>query len=156
MTVLAYFTPKFQLSYLKSGEANLASDTLQVGLIHSTSPTVAARSTTENYTFVSDFLANGGSAFTEESGSGYSRQSLTSVTYLQSALVDTLTCANPSWTTATISATYAFFYDHTIGGTDTTSPLICWWDLGGTQAVTAGTFTLQSSGTGLVTWTAAQ
>lgn len=156
MAVTAYFQPKFLLNHLKSGQANLATDTLKVGLIASSSPAIAARSTTQNYEFVSDFLANGGSAFTEEAGAGYSRQNLTSVTYTQSALIDTLTSANPTWTSATFSDKYAFFYDETnSSATDATRPLIAIWDLGGTQAIVGGTFILQVAGTGLVTWTAA-
>ena len=156
MAVTCYFAPRFQLNHLRNGKANLATDQLKVGLIASTSPAMAARGITQNYEFVSDFLANNGSAFTEEAGTGYSRQVLQSQQYTQANLVDTLTCANPSWAGATFSDTYAFFYDETdSSGTDATRPLIAIWDFGGTFAVTSGVFTLQIAGTGLVTWTAA-
>jgi hypothetical protein len=128
MAVTAYFQPKFQLNHLKSGKANLATDTLKAGLIKSTSPALAARGTSENYEFVSDLLANNGSAMTEENGAGYARLSLTSVTYTQAALVVTLTAANLVWASMT----------------------------GGTVSGTSTSLTLTVNGSGLVTWTAAQ
>jgi len=156
MAVTAYFQPKFQLNHLKNGKANLASDTLKVGLIASSSPALAARSVTQNYEFISDLLANNGSALTEEAGAGYSRLTVTGVSYAQSNLVDTLDFNDPSWSGATFSDKYAFFYDETdSSATDATRPLIAIWDLGGTQAVTGGVFTLNIAVTGLVTWTAA-
>ena len=130
------------------------SDTLKVGLATGTFNWVTA---TQAYTSVSDFLGNagsgGGGALTEEAGSGYSRQTLTSVTFTQSGLVNTLTCANPSWSSATFSDKYAFFYDAVVDTNDTTRKLLCYWDFGGTQSTTAATFTLTISGSGLVTWT---
>jgi len=129
-------------------------DTLKVGLATGTFNWVAA---TEAYTTVSQFLANsgsgGGGALTEEAGAGYSRQTLTSVSFSQSGLVNTLTCANPSWTSSTFSDKYAFFYDAAVDTNDTTRLLMCYWDFGGTQATTAATFTLTISGSGLITWT---
>jgi hypothetical protein len=156
MAVTAYFQPKFQLNHLKSGAANLASDTLKAGLIKSSSPALAARGTSEGYEFVSDLLANGGSAMTEENGSGYARLSLTSVTYTQSGLVCTLTAANLAWSSMTFSDTYAWIHDETASSaTDATRPLICIYDLGGTVSGTSTALTLTVNGSGLVTWTAA-
>lgn len=157
MAVTAYFQPKFQSDQLGKKTINLTSDTLNVGLI--ASGTLAARGTSEGYEFVSDLLANGGSALTEvsTSGTGYTRKSLTSVTYTQSALVVTLTAANPSWTSATFSTVYGWIHDETASsGTDATRPLIAIWDFGGTQTVSGATFTLTVNASGLVTWTAAQ
>lgn len=156
MAVTAHFFDKFQLNHLKSGHANLASDTLKVGLVTGTFNWVTA---TETYEFVSDFLTNsgagGGGALTEVVGTGYSRQSLTSVAYTQTANVVTLTCANPSWSSSTFTAAYAFFWDDTdSSATDATRPLICYWDFGGSQSVSGATFTLSINASGLVTWTA--
>lgn len=157
MAVTAFFQPKFQLNHLKSGGANLASDTLKAGLIKSSSPALAARGISEGYEFVSDLLANNGSALTEENGSGYSRLTLTSVTYTQSGLVCTLTAANLVWSSMTFSDTYAWIHDETASSaTDATRPLICIYDFGGTEAGTSTSFTLTVNGSGLVTWTAAQ
>lgn len=91
---------------------------------------------------------------TESSGTGYTAggQALTSVTFVESGHVYTLGCANPSWTTSTFSAAFAVFYDST-PGTAATNPVICFWDLGGTQTVAGQTFGLTIAGTGLVTMT---
>lgn len=157
MAVTAYFQPKFQLNHLKSGHANLASDTLKAGLIKSSSPALAARGTSENYEFVSDLLANGGSAMTEENGSGYARLTLTGVTYTQSGLVCTLTSSNLVFASMTFSDTYCWIHDETDSSTtDATRPLITIFDLGGVVSGTATILTLAVNGSGLVTWTAAQ
>lgn len=157
MAVTAYFQPTFENNYLGAKLANLGTDTLNVGLI--ASGTLASRATTEGYEFVSQLLANGGSALTEVSttGTGYTRQSLTSVSYTESGLVVTLTAANPSWSSATFSTVYGWLHDETASsGTDSTRPLICIWNFGGTQSVAGSTFTLTVNASGLVTWTAAQ
>lgn len=157
MSVTAYFQPKFQFSHLGKAVANLSTDTLTVGLI--ASGTLAARGTSEGYEFVSDLLANNGSALTEVStgGTNYARQNLASVTYTESGLVATLSAANPSWNNATFTAVYGWLHDETnSSGTDATRPLICIWDFGGAQSVSGVPFTLTVSGSGLVTWSAAQ
>jgi hypothetical protein len=133
-------------------------DTLKVGL--ASAGTYTWNSTSQGHKFVSDFLAgSGGGAMTEVSTSstGYARQSLTSVTCTTTGLVTTLTCATISWTaTANWSATYAFFYDFAVGGgVDSATPLICYWDFGGTvSVVSGGNFTLTINASGIVTWTA--
>lgn len=132
------------------------SDTLAVGLISSSSATYTWNSTAQANEYVHDLFKSGGgsgTALTEVSGGSYSRQTLTSVTLTTSGEVTTLTCANPSWASSTISATYAFFFDSQ-SGADTTDPLLCYWDFGGTQSTTSATFTLTISGSGLITWTA--
>lgn len=157
MSLTAYFQPKFESNHLGAKLANLSSDTLKVGLI--ASGTLAVRGTSEGYEFVSDLLANGGSALTEvsTSGTGYTRQNLASVSYTESGLVVTLTAANPSWASATFTTVYGWLHDETASsGTDATRPLIAIWDFGGSQSVSASTFTLTVNGSGLVTWTAAQ
>lgn len=156
MAVTAYFQPKFQLNHLKSGAANLATDTLKAGLIKS-GTALAARATSENYEFVSDLLANNGTALAEENGAGYARLSLTGVTYTQSALVCTLTSSNLVWSSMTFSDAYCWIHDETASSaTDATRPLITIFDLGGTVSGTATTLTLTVNASGLVTWTAAQ
>ncbi len=52
-----------------------------------------------------------------------------------------------AWTTATFSAFYAVLYDDTLAGDD----LICSFDFGGVQAVTAGTFTIEWNASGIIT-----
>src|SRR5215469_14882398 len=107
---------------------------MNVGLI--ASGTLAARATSEGYEFVSDLLANNGSALTEvsTSGTGYARQALTSVTYTVSGLLVTLQAASPAFAGASFTAAYGWLHDETASSaTDATRPLICIWDFGGLQ-----------------------
>jgi hypothetical protein len=156
VTVTAYVQPAFIQYALGNKAANLTTDTLNVGLIGTTG--LAARGTSEGYRYVSDLLANSGSALTEvsTSGTGYTRQSLSGVSWGTSALVVTFTATNPSWAAASFSTYYAWLHDETdSSGTDATRPLFCIWDLGGVQTVTAATFTLAVNASGLVTFTMA-
>ena len=156
MTAAAYFQPKFLTAHLGAKLVNMTTDTWKVGLI--ASGTLAARGTAEGYEFVSDLLANGGSALTEvsTSGTGYSRQNLASVSFSQAALVDTFTASNPSWTSATFTAAYAWIHDETASSaSDATRPLIAIYDFGGPQSVSGSTFTLTVNASGLLTFTAA-
>lgn len=153
MSITAHTFPKF-LAGLGNGTIKLGTDTLKVGLV--ASGTYAWNSTSEGHQSVADFLAGSGSgALTEvsTSGTGYARQALTSVTWAASGLVVTLGCANPSWTDSTISADYAFFYDDAPLGVaasaDSGRLLICYWDLGGADSDTNGTFSLQIASGGL-------
>ena len=150
MTATQHFFPEFQLQT----SANLSSDTLMVGLIASGTFTWGA--TPEGYTYVSQFLAGDGThgALTEVTGGSYSRQALTGVTFTASGEVVTLTAANPSWTTVTFTTVYGFLYDSTVGAGDSSHPIICYWDFGGSQSVSGTNFTLTVNASGLVTWTA--
>jgi hypothetical protein len=157
MTAAAHHFPKAMQQLVTKTESLNNVDTLKVGLI--ASGTYTWNSTAQGQIFISDFLGgSGGGALTEVSTSstGYSRQSLTSVTATTTGLVTTLTCAAPAWTaTANWSAVYAFFFDSAIGAAvDSATPLICYWDFGGTvSVVNGGTFTLTINASGLVTYT---
>jgi hypothetical protein len=155
MAAAAYFQPAFvQASWGLNKNIEMLTDTLNVGLIATTG--LAARATSEGYQFVSQLLANGGSALTEVSGGGYSRQALTSVTWSTSGLVVTFSASNPSWASATWTAYYAWIHDETASsGTDATRPLLCIYDFGGAQPVSAATFTLAVNASGLATATMA-
>jgi hypothetical protein len=154
VALTAYFQPKFLLNHMGKATVNMSTDTFKVGLI--ASGTLATRATAEGFEFVSDLLANGGSALTEVSGTGYSRQNLASTGWTASGLVATFTASNPSWPTSTFSTNYAWIHDETASSaTDATRPLLAIFDLGGTQSVSGTTFTLTVNGSGLVTFTAA-
>jgi hypothetical protein len=155
MTAAAYFQPSFvQASMGVNKNIDLLTDTLNVGLIATSG--LAARGTSEGYQYVSQLLANGGSALSEVAGGGYSRQALTSVAWSTSGLVVTFSAANPSWASATWSAYYAWIHDETASsGTDATRPLLIIFDLGGIQTVTGATFTLAVNASGLATFTMA-
>lgn len=154
MAVTSHAYPSLNLNGLKNKTVNLSTDTLQVLLIASTSPAYTWNSTSQAHTTVTNFLAGSGAgAMTEVSGGSYARQTLTSLSFTDSANVTTLTCANITLSTVTFSTTYAVFFDNSVGGTDSTNQLICYWDLGGTQSVTGQNWTLTIAGSGLVTWT---
>jgi len=153
MSSAAHYFPEFELQ-LGSKAVNLTSDTLNVGLI--ASGTFTWGSTPEGYQYVSSFLGGDGThgALTEVSGGNYSRQALTSVTQTASGEVVTLTAGNPSWANATWTTVYGFLYDASVGSGDSSHPIILYWDFGGSQSVSATTFTLVINASGLVTWTA--
>jgi len=153
VAVSAHVYPSLSLNGLKK-TLNASTDTLEVLLI--ASGTYTWNPTAQGHTTVANFLAGSGSgALTEvsTSGTGYTRQSLTSVTLTDSLLVTTLDCANPSWTSATFSTLYAAFFDNSVGGTDSTNQLLGYWDLGSAQSVTSTTFTIGVNAGGLFTWT---
>jgi hypothetical protein len=161
MAVTSYVFPSFT-DALAAKKINLASDTLQVLLV--ASGTYTWNSTANSAVTVANFLtANGTLTEVSTSGTGYSRATLSSVSVgdtfstphnYTSLIVGT----NPSWSSATFSASSALFYDNTVGGTDSTNQVIAYWDLGGAQSVTASTFTLamgaaNSVSNALVQWT---
>lgn len=168
MAVTAHVWPAATLAAdTKNFNFTSGQDNLYVLLIASgTFVFTAGANTPYAYTTVSQFLAGDGTngALTEVSTSGtsYTRQQLTGVTITDSAgsLVTTLTCANPTWPSSTISAKYACFFDAGIGGSGTsagdaaTNKLLCYWDFGGTNSSSSGSFTLTISGSGLITWSA--
>jgi hypothetical protein len=152
--------------------ANLATDTYKVLLVASTSPALTWNSTLQAVSAVSGaagtgFLGGSGAgALTEvsTSGTGYSRVTLSGLSVVQTTggtAYTTLKCTGTvAWPSSTISATYACFYDYTLGGnSDTAGVPVCYWDFGGTQATSSATFTLTlgtSTGTvptALVEWT---
>lgn len=151
----AYFQPLFEQNHVGKKLVNLSTDTLQVGLIATSG--LAARSVSQGYEFVSQLLANNGSALTEvsTSGTGYTRQALTSVTYTRSGLLVTLAAANPSWAGANFTTFCGWVHDETASSaTDATRPLVCIWDFAGAQNA-AGTWKVLLTGGEIVQWQAA-
>lgn len=147
--------PKFTLNWLGKKKVDLSADTLKIGLI--ASGTLASRSTTQGYETVADLLANGGSALTEASGTGYSRLSLSGVTWTLSGLVSTLTCSNPAYTSPSgWTFKYGWVHDETASSaTDATRPLLALIDFAGTQTPSGASYPLAVDSSGLVTFTAA-
>lgn len=143
MAVTAHVYPKFDENAVKKN-LNLATDALKVMLF-------SAYTFANTHATMTDVKAAG----TEATGTGYTAggQALTSVTVSTSGTVTTFTCANPSWASSTITAAYAVFYDAQ-GGTDATNYPIAYWDFGGSQSSSAGTFTLTINASGVATFTA--
>jgi hypothetical protein len=154
MAVTTHPFPSFTLGALKK-TLNASTDTLQVLLV--ASGTYTWNSTAQAHVTVHDVLVSGsGSGSLTEvstSGTGYTRQALTSVSVADSGAVTTLTCANPSWSSATFSAVYAVFYDNSVGGTDSTNQVVGYWDFGSAQVATSTVFTININSSGLLTWT---
>lgn len=158
MAAAAHVYPNATQELIAKAESLNNVDTLKVGLIGA--GTYAWNGTSQAHKFISDFLGGSGAGSLTEvstSSTGYARLALTSVTATTTGLVTTLTAATMSWTaTANWSALYAFFYDSAVGGgSDAATPLICYWDFGGTvSVVSGGNFTLTVNASGIVTWTA--
>jgi hypothetical protein len=91
-------------------------------------------------------------ASNEVSGTGYSAGgvALASKSNTEASGTVTVTSTGPSWTTATLSNVYGdLVYDNTV----TNKYAYCWNYFGGIQGVTAGTFTVVWSGSGILTFT---
>ena len=121
-------------------------DALKGGLVASgTNPNTGGSAAWAGYKTVADFLTNGTYPQTEvsTSGTGYTRQALTSVSVSTTGLFTTLVVGtNPSWAASTISAVAAFFYDAAVDTNDTTRLMLAWWDFGGTNTDSNGVYTL--------------
>lgn len=147
MAVVSHVYPVFVGSHNASA---LASDTIKVLLVASTSPAYTWNATSQGHATVTNFLAGSGAgALTEvsTSGTGYTRQTLSGLSVVQttgSTAYTTLKCTGTiAWASSTISATYALFYDYTLGGnSDTAGVPLAYWDFGGTQSTSSATFTL--------------
>jgi hypothetical protein len=155
MALVAHYFPVFE-TLMGTKAVNLTSDTINAGLIASSSPAFTWGATPEGYEYVSQFLAGDGThgALTEVSGGGYTRISVTGLSLTSSGEVVTFTCSNPSWSSVTFVTTYGFLYDASVGSGDSSHPIICYWDFNGAQTVSSSTFTLNVPATGLVQWTA--
>ncbi|QHB38177.1 hypothetical protein SEA_VOLT_61 [Gordonia phage Volt] len=94
----------------------------------------------------------------EVTGTGYTAGGATvaspTFSYNTSTNVWMFDGADVTWSSSTITANYAVFYDST-PATDATRPLICYWDFGGAQSSSSGNFTLSFSASGIVTATVA-
>lgn len=94
----------------------------------------------------------------EVSGTGYTANGIAlttkTVTYTGGLNQLKLDCDDISWTSSTITARYAVFYDRT-PASDATRPLLCYWDFGANQSSVSGTFTLTINASGLITATVA-
>lgn len=154
MALTAHVFPQFQYA-MSQKMIDLDSDTLKVALSNNATTQGLSTSGISTAKKLSDWKALTGNS--EISGTGYTAggATLSGVSVSLGSTnntIFTLTCSSPSWSTATFSANQAVFYSSTAEGTIAYS-LICFWDFGGSQSVTAGTFTLTINASGLVTWT---
>lgn len=153
MTATAYAQPKFLLNWLGKKKVDLSADTLKLGLV--ASGTLAVRGTAEGYETVADLLANSGSALTEVSGTGYSRLSLSGVTWTLSGLAVTLTASNPAYSSPSFTYKYGWIHDETASSTtDATRPLLVVIDFGGTFTASGSSYPLAVDPSGVLSLTA--
>jgi hypothetical protein len=124
-----------------------AGDTINCALYGNT-PTPNKNDTLANNTYLAGQWVTGN----EITGTGYSAggATLSSKTHTFGSGTSQMLAGNPAWTTATLSAVYGcLVYDDTI----TTHYAYCWNYFGGSQSVTAGTFTVVWSGSGILQFT---
>lgn len=151
MTLAAHVFPQFAIG-LANGDINLTTGTYKVALGNSGTTITLATSGISTAKLFTDWT----SIVTEISGTGYTAGGATvsSPTFVAGGTNDTVATwtdsTNPSWTTATFTANQAVFYESSAS----TYQLICFWDFGGAVSVTASTFQLTISGSGLLTATA--
>jgi hypothetical protein len=140
---MASYIPTQCLTGFNTAGIHVGSDTFKLALGTGTVPTANRDSANETYAG-SDFGS-------EASGAGYAAGgnivTLTGAQYTTGG-VHQYAVANSalssSWAAATLtSVTYAYLYDSTPG----TKYVICVWDLGGAQSVTANTFSLNFTDT---------
>lgn len=138
MAVTAHAYPQF-MQKLATKSVNLSSDTLKALLM-------ASYTAANTHTTMADVKGAG----TEATGTAYTAggQTLTGVTITTTGTTTTLTAANPTWANSTITAAYAVFYDGT-GGTDATNFPFVYWDFGGSQSSSNGSFTLTINASGI-------
>lgn len=149
MSVTPHVMP-YAIDQIGKKAISLTGDTFQAYLSGTAISTWG--STQEAYKFVSDFLT----PYPEVSGGGYARVTLAGLLFTYSAEKNIWTCTSPIsfGASVTISAASMVIFDHTVGGTDATSPVITAIDFGGTVTSTSGPWTYTVDGTnGLAYWT---
>jgi len=120
---------------LMNKEVDLEADTIKVALMNN------------SHTFTATNTVWSNVSTNEMTGTGYSTGGATMAgKAVTEAATTKWSATNVSWTTATFTAYHAVVYD-----TTASSNLICSFDFGGAQAVTAGTFTIQWNANGIIT-----
>lgn len=147
----AHVFPQFAIG-MGLGNINMTSGTYKVALGNAAGPISLSTSGISTAKLFTDWT----SIVTEISGTGYTAGGATvsSPTWTAGGTNNSVATwtdsTNPSWTSATFTANQAVYYESSAS----TYQLICFWDFGGSVAVTANTFTLTINGSGLLTATA--
>ena len=135
----------------------LALTSLVSAQINFTTDTMKALLTTSAYVPNQDTHRYKSDVTNEVTGTGYTAGgvTLTSKTAVYDGPSNTLTldCADPAWTSSTITARYLVFYKDT--GTASTSPLLAYVDFGEDRSTGATTFTYVVPTTGIAQFLAA-
>jgi hypothetical protein len=120
----------------------------QKAALYGTTPTPNKNDTLANNTYLAGQWVTGN----ETTGTGYTAggTALASLAHSFGSGTQQLTAGNPAWTSATLAAVFGcLVYDSTL----TTKYAYCWNYFGGSQSVTAGTFTIVWSGSGILQFT---
>ena len=134
-----------------TGGTSWTVDTQKVALYGTTPDSALAKNDTLAHNV---YLAAGGQWVTgnESTGTNYTAggTALVSPAHAFGSGTMQFTGANPSWATVTLAAVFGcLVYDSTA----TTKYAFCWNYFGGSQSVTAGTFTVVWSGSGILQFT---
>ena len=146
----AHVFPQFLLG-VNAGHISMTGGTYKVALGNAAGPISLSTAGISTAALFTDWTA----IVPEITGTGYSAggNPVSSPTFAAGGTNNSVTtwtsATNPSWTSATFTANQAVFYESSA----TVSQLICFWDFGGSVPVTAATFTLSISGSGLLTAT---
>jgi hypothetical protein len=152
MSLTAHVFPQFAIG-LANGDIDLTSGTFKVALSDAAGPVTLATSGVSTAKLFTDWTSN---VAAEITGTNYNAGGATvsSPTFTAGGSNDSVatwtSSTNPSWTSATFTANQAIYYQSSASGYQ----LVCFWDFGGAITVTASTFTLSISGSGLLTATA--
>jgi hypothetical protein len=151
VAVTAHVFPQFIIG-LNAGNIKLTGGTYKVALGNAAGPVTLSTSGIAAATLFTDWTA----IVPEITGTGYTAggATMSGLTFTaggtNSAIATWTTGTNPSWTSATFSYNQAVMYESSAS----TNQLICFWDFGGSQTVTASTLTLTISPSGLLAATA--
>ena len=142
MAVTSHVYPKAVKAILDK-TMDLATDSFVAVLYTSSAATWG--STQEGYQYSSDLI----SAYTECADSGYSRQSLTSLSVTVSGAKVIFTCGSPIsfGSDVTITAAAMGIIDESIGSADASWPALCIIDFGENVSSTDGTWEYTVDGT---------
>jgi hypothetical protein len=122
---------------LMNKEVDLEADTIKVALLNNSHSFTATHNT---WSQVSANQLAGSGGYTT-GGATLASKAVTQ------AATTSWDAADTAWTSASFTAYHAVIYDDTLANDD----LICSFDFGGAQTVSAGTFTIQWNGSGIIT-----
>lgn len=133
--------------YATNAGTSYTADTINAAL-YGTTPTPNKNDTLANNTYLAGQWVTGN----ESTGTNYTAggAALGTKTHTFGSGTSQMGAANVAWTTATLAAVFGcLVYDATL----TAKYAYCWNYFGGTQGVTAGTFTIVWSGSGILQYT---
>lgn len=149
-TLTSHVFPQFIIG-MNAGNIKLTGGTYKVALGNAAGPIALTTSGIATATLFTDWTT----IVPEITGTGYTAGGATvaAPTFTAGGTDDAVATwtsgTNPSWSTATFTANQAVWYESSA----TVNQLIAFWDFDGAIPVTAGTFSLTISGSGLLTAT---